>query len=41
MCNYSRGYPDEKFCEIVLNLDQWFNSRCRLKDFLSGALVRS
>ena len=25
--------------EIILNLGQWFRRRCRLKDFLSGALV--
>ena len=28
----------EHFCEIILNLDQWFRRRC-LKDFLIGALV--
>ena len=32
------GYAEESFCEIVLNLDQWFR-RCHLKDFLSGALA--
>ena len=32
--NLSRGYNEEQFCEIILNLDQWFR-RC----FLSGALV--
>ena len=30
---------EEQFCEIILNLGQWFRSRCCLKDFLSGALV--
>ena len=29
MCNYGRGHNKEQFCEIVLNLDQWFNRRCR------------
>ena len=29
----------EKFCEIILNLDQWFRRRCHLKYFLSGALA--
>ena len=24
----------EQFCEIILNLDQWFRSRCLLKMFL-------
>ena len=37
LCNFNRGYPEEQFCEIIFNLDLWF--RCRLKDFLSGALV--
>ena len=23
LCNYSRGYNKEQFCEIILNLDQW------------------
>ena len=36
-CNFSRGYYEEQFCEIILNLGEWF--RCRLKDFLSGALA--
>ena len=38
MCNYGRGYQQEQFCEIILNLDQWFR-RCHLKDFLSRALA--
>ena len=38
MCNFGKGYYEEQFCEIILNLGQWFR-RCRLKDFLSGALV--
>ena len=38
LCNFGRGYHEEQFCEIVLNLDQWFR-RCHLKDFLSGALA--
>ena len=38
MCNFVRGHHEEQFCEIILNLDQWFR-RCRLKDFLSRALV--
>ena len=33
LCNYGRGHHEEQFCEIVLNLDQWFNRRCRLKTF--------
>ena len=39
LCNFSRGYPEEQYCEIILNLGQWFGRRCRLKDFLSGALA--
>ena len=38
LCNFGRGYYEEQFCEIILNLDQWFR-RCHLKDFLSGALA--
>ena len=37
LCNFGRGYQEEQFCEIILNLGQWF--RCCLKDFLSGALA--
>ena len=38
LCNFGRGYYEEQFFEIILNLGQWFRI-CRLKDFLSGALV--
>ena len=37
LCNFGRGYQEEKFCEIILNLDQWFSMlrrRCVLKVFL-------
>ena len=37
MCNF-RGYHDVQFCEIILNLEQWFK-RCCLKDSLSRALA--
>ena len=33
MCNFGRGYQEDNFCEIILNLDQWFRS-CGLKIFL-------
>ena len=33
LCNFSRGHLEEHFCEIILNLDQWFR-RCHLKTFL-------
>ena len=39
LCNFGRGYYEEQFCEIILNLGQWFRRRCRLKDFLSQGLV--
>ena len=39
LCYFSRGYYEEQFCEIILNLGQWFRKRCILKDFLSGALA--
>ena len=35
---FGRGYYEEQFCEFILNLGQWFR-KCRLKDFLSGALA--
>ena len=38
LCNFGRGYQEKQFCEIILNLGQWFR-RCLLKDFLSGALT--
>ena len=38
LCNFGREYPEEQFCEIILNLGGWFR-RCCLKDFLSGALT--
>ena len=37
LCNTDRGYYEEYFCEIILNLDQWFRKnrkRCRLKIYL-------
>ena len=37
LCNFGRGYYQEQFCEIILNLGQWFRG-CRLKD-LSGDLA--
>ena len=37
--NVGKGYQEEQFCEIILNLDQWFRRRCCLKIVLSGALL--
>ena len=34
LCNLSRGYREEQFCEIILNLDQRFRMKCCLKVFL-------
>ena len=34
LCNFGRGYQEEQFCEIILNLDKWFRRRCLLKIFL-------
>ena len=34
LCNFGRRYHEEQFCEIILNLDQWFKRRCCLKTFL-------
>ena len=32
--NFGKGQYKEQFCEIILNLDQWFRARWRLKVFL-------
>ena len=34
LCNFGRGYQEEQFCEIILNLDQWFRRRYNLNIFL-------
>ena len=33
LCNFGKVHYEEQFCEIILNLDQWFR-RCLLKIFL-------
>ena len=33
LCNFGRRHYEEQFCEIILNLDQWFRRSC-LKKFL-------
>ena len=38
LCKFRRRHHEEQFWEIILNLDQWLRRRCRLHDFLSGAL---
>ena len=32
--NFDRRHHEEQFCEIILNLDQWFRRECCLKVFL-------
>ena len=32
LCNFERSH-EERSCEIILNLDQWFRRKCRLKVF--------
>ena len=39
LCKFCRVHQEEQFCEIILNLDQWFRMRCHLKYSLSGALT--
>ena len=34
LCNFGRGYQEEQFCEIILNLDQCFRRRCVSKIYL-------
>ena len=38
ICAILVEYHEEQFCEIILNLDQWFRGS-RLKYFLSGFLA--
>ena len=33
---FSRGYYEEQFCEIILNLDKWFRRRCLWWSFCSA-----
>ena len=32
--NFGRRHHEEQFCEVILNLDQWFRRRCHFKIFL-------
>ena len=34
MCNFGRRHHEERFCEIILNLDQWFKQSGCFKIFL-------
>ena len=34
LCNFGRGYQEEQYCEIILNLEQCFRRRCVLKILL-------
>ena len=34
LCNFGKEHYEEQFCEISLNLDQWFRGRCLLTIFL-------
>ena len=34
LCNFGRRHHEILFCEIILNLDQWFRRKCHLKVFL-------
>ena len=35
MCNFGRRHHEDHFCEIILNLDQWFRRRLYLRTFLN------
>ena len=35
LVNYGRGHYEKRFCEIILNLNQWFRKRCQA--FFGGA----
>ena len=32
--HFGRRHHEERFCEIILNMDQWFNRKCLSKIFL-------
>ena len=32
LCNVGSRHHEEQFCEIILNMDQWFSKRCHFKD---------
>ena len=32
--NFVRRHHEDQFCEIILNLNQWFRRKCRLNVFL-------
>ena len=34
LCNFGRGYQEERFCKIILNLDLWFRRRYNSNIFL-------
>ena len=34
LCNFGKRHHVEQFCEIILNLDQWFRRRSCFKIFL-------
>ena len=38
LCNFDRRHHEEQFCKIILNLDQWFRRKGRLKVFLIWSL---
>ena len=39
LCNFGRRRDEEQFFEIILNLDQWFRSRCYFKKkFIEGMM---
>ena len=40
LCNFGRRHHEEQFCEIILNLDQWFRKKCHLNVFLSWSSGR-
>ena len=37
--DFGKENNEKQFCELILNLSQWFSRRCRLKDSLYGALA--
>ena len=38
LCNFGRRCHEVRFCEIILNLYQWFRRKCRLKLFFPWSL---
>ena len=39
LCNFNRRHHEEQFCELTLNMNQWFRRKCRLRLFLIWSIL--